>query len=210
MAPGEHRPRDEEYWIPAWASVLFSGDLFEAVPFGGPSTEIVEGEDETGSTKHYVGDVSFAYGLLVSPTCDMYEQRGDHTQPAHPFRVLVPVLPLGKVAEVVEAIEDNVRLRIRCRTFGNLERPVAPGEVRNPLPVPEGGHHVSRVGGSFVVKARKRPNSRPGKLRTSGSLRRNGSLRNDDDATSLPGPTESSKEAGKSTVKGSRLTCGAW
>lgn len=60
--------------------------------------------------KHYLGEIAFGYGLLISPTCDMYAQLAAEPAPAHPFRVLVPILPLGEVAAATDAVERNVGL----------------------------------------------------------------------------------------------------
>jgi hypothetical protein len=105
MGPGEHRPHDEEYWTAPWSTVLFAGDLFEAIPFGDQPTTLYRADDG----KHFVGEVGFAYGLLTTPTCDMAEQRGEGAA-AHPFRVLVPVLPLAAVAEQAGAVAESVKL----------------------------------------------------------------------------------------------------
>jgi hypothetical protein len=109
VTAGTHRPADDEYWISRWSRVLFSGDIFEAIPFAGQPTMVFADEDEEPA-KHYIGEVAFAYGLLVSPTCDMYEQLAGEARPAHPYRVLVPILPLESVAEAVESVERNVAL----------------------------------------------------------------------------------------------------
>lgn len=104
-----HRPQDDEYWLDPWSRVLFSGDVFEAIPFGGQPTRVLI-DDEADPAKHYQGEVAFGYGLLISPTCDMYDQFTDQPQPAHPYRVLVPVLPLDEVVEATQAVEQNVGL----------------------------------------------------------------------------------------------------
>ncbi len=91
-----------------WSSTLFAGDLFEAIPFGDQPTVIYRGEDEPVVGKHFVGEVSFGFGLLVTPTCDMTDQRCGGS--AHPYRVLVPVLPLRVVAEQTGAVGENVKL----------------------------------------------------------------------------------------------------
>lgn len=113
MANEIHRPPDDEYWVPAWSRVLFSGDVFEAIPFGTQPTLLLTDPDSEPA-KHYVGEIEFGYGLLVSPTCDMYDQLADDPRPAHPFRVLVPILPLEEVAQATDAVERNVGL-IRSR-----------------------------------------------------------------------------------------------
>ena len=113
MAKETHRPPDAEYWIDAWSRVLFSGDVFEAIPFGGQPTTILT-DDEPDPAKHYQGEVAFAYGLLISPTCDMYDQLAEEPVPAHPYRVLVPILPLDEVAAATDAVERNVGL-VRSR-----------------------------------------------------------------------------------------------
>ncbi len=105
MGPGEHRPHDEQYWTQPWSTTLFAGDLFEAIPFGDQPTMLHRADDG----KHFVGEVAFAYGLLTTPTCDMAEQR-DEGQTVHPFRVLVPVLPLADVAEQAGAVANSVKL----------------------------------------------------------------------------------------------------
>jgi hypothetical protein len=104
-----HRPSDGEYWIEAWSRVLFSGDVFEAIPFGGQPTALLTDQDAEPA-KHYLGEVAFGYGLLISPTCDMYDQLADDPRPAHPYRVLVPILPLEEVAAATDAVERNVNL----------------------------------------------------------------------------------------------------
>jgi len=106
MAGGHERPGDDEYWVRPWSSVLFAGDLFAAIPFvEQPSETLV---DQDGQGKHYLGPLSFAYGLLISPTCDMVDQRS--LQVAHPYRVFVPVLPLSLIAENAPATATNVGL----------------------------------------------------------------------------------------------------
>jgi hypothetical protein len=62
--------------------MLFAGDLFDAIPFSTQPTVVVEGDDDDGERKHYVGEIDWAYGLLVTPTCDMADQRTG--EPAHP------------------------------------------------------------------------------------------------------------------------------
>jgi hypothetical protein len=108
MGPGEHRPRDHEYWTPPWSTTLFAGDLFEAIPFGDQPTMIYTGGEGPVAGKHFVGEVTFGYGLLVTPTCDMTDQRAGGS--AHPYRVLVPVLPLRFVAEQASGVSANETL----------------------------------------------------------------------------------------------------
>lgn len=109
MAEIVHRPPDAEYWIGSWSGVPFSGDVFEAIPFGGQPTTILT-DDEPEPAKHYQGQVAFGYGLLISPTCDMYDQLSEEPRPAHPYRVLIPILPLEEVVGATEAIEQSVGL----------------------------------------------------------------------------------------------------
>lgn len=107
MGSGEHRPRDHEYWSEPWSTTLFAGDLFEAIPFGDQPTVVLAGGAQTAG-KHFVGEVAFGYGLLITPTCDMTDQRGGGS--AHPYRVLVPVLPLGHVVGQAEAVAGSENL----------------------------------------------------------------------------------------------------
>jgi hypothetical protein len=109
MGPGEHRPFDEEYWQRPWARALFAGDLFEAIPFGEQPTVLYTAEQGEASGKHFIGEVAFGYGLLVTPTCDMTEQHGEQSA-AHPFRTLVPVVPLQLVVAQTGAIERSLGL----------------------------------------------------------------------------------------------------
>ena len=109
MGPGEHRPHDREYWTQPWSTTLFAGDLFEAIPFGDQPTLIYAGDDEPVAGKHFVGEVAFGYGLLITPTCDMADQQGGGG-PAHPYRVLVPVIPLRLVIELTESVGENEKL----------------------------------------------------------------------------------------------------
>ena len=106
------RPEDGDYWCPAWSKTLFAGDVFQAIPFHEPPTELYVSEDYP-QEQHYFGHVGWGYGLLVSPTCDMYEAI-EPEQIAHPFRVLVPILPLEQVVEHADAVEESVGL-IRSR-----------------------------------------------------------------------------------------------
>jgi hypothetical protein len=110
MAAETHRPKDDEYWIPSWSRILFAGDVFEAVPFGDQPTTLLTDEEAEPSPKHYVGEIAFGYGLLISPTCDMYDQLAVEPRPAHPYRILVPILPLADVASATEAVERNLNL----------------------------------------------------------------------------------------------------
>jgi hypothetical protein len=109
MGPGEHRPHDHEYWMQPWSTTLFAGDLFEAILFGDQPTVIYAGEQEPVAGKHFVGEVAFGYGMLITPTCDMDDQRGG-SGPAHPYRVLVPVLPLRVVSQYTGAVAENENL----------------------------------------------------------------------------------------------------
>jgi hypothetical protein len=108
VGPGEHRPYDEQYWLRPWSTALFAGDLFEAVPFGDQPTVLYTVEEGPDSGKHFVGEIAIGYGLLTTPTCDMVEQREGGV--AHPFRVLVPVLPLSVVVEQTAAVEASAKL----------------------------------------------------------------------------------------------------
>ncbi len=107
--PEFKRPPDDDYWTAPWSSILFAGDVFKAVPFMTPPTEIYVDEEGHGTVQHFIGDVAFAYGLLVSPTCDMYQSVEPETL-AHPFRVLIPILPLDEIVEQTTGMERNVGL----------------------------------------------------------------------------------------------------
>lgn len=106
------RPRDEEYWCPSWSRVLFAGDLFQAIPFHRPPTEIYTAEG-LEQDQHFFGEIGWSYGLLVTPTCDMYESI-EPEKLAHPFRVLVPILPLADVIQHTETVEQSLGL-LRAR-----------------------------------------------------------------------------------------------
>lgn len=108
MGPGEHRPHDHEYWTTPWSTALFAGDLFESIPFGDQPTVLYTVEEGPEAGKHFVGEVALGHGLLTTPTCDMEEQQGHGV--AHPYRVLVPVVPLALVAETTGAIEENANI----------------------------------------------------------------------------------------------------
>lgn len=130
MGPGEHRPYDHEYWTEPWSTTLFAGDLFEAIPFGHQPTVIYAGEEEPVAGKHFVGEIVFGYGLLITPTCDMTDQRGGGS--AHPYRVLVPVLPLRLVAEQTGAVADNEKLlRTRDSIHPYMYLPVLAGVLED-------------------------------------------------------------------------------
>jgi hypothetical protein len=106
LASAWTRPRDDEYWIRPWSRVLFGGDLCLAIPFVDQPFETLVESDDDG--KHFVGQIAFGYGLLISPTCDMLHQ--GTLGPAHPYRLFVPVLPLELVAEGANLSNDNVGL----------------------------------------------------------------------------------------------------
>lgn len=127
MGPGEHRPHDHEDWIRPWSTTLFAGDLFEAIPFGDQPTVVFAGEEGSVAGKHFVGEVAFGYGLLVTPTCDMTDQHGAGGE-AHPYRVLVPVLPLGLIVEQTRAVAANEKLlRSRDTIQPYMYLPALPG-----------------------------------------------------------------------------------
>lgn len=109
MGPGEHRPHDEEYWQRPWARAPFAGDLFEAIPFGEQPTIVHTADGGWAPGKHFLGEVAFSHGLLITPTCDMADQHGEQLS-AHPFRVLVPVLPLELIVAQTSAIEQSLGL----------------------------------------------------------------------------------------------------
>jgi hypothetical protein len=126
MAGRTYRPEDELYWRRPWSPILFAGDLFDAIPFSTQPTVVVEGEDDHGERKHYVGALEFAYGLLVTPTCDMADQRtGDL---AHPYRVLVPVLAFEVVCDALGTPPDKRGLiRSRDSAHPYVYLPPCPG-----------------------------------------------------------------------------------
>jgi hypothetical protein len=98
-----YRPPDDQYWVPNWSSILFAGDLFAAIPFIEQPTLTVIDE---GSGKHFLGVVNHGYGLLISPTCDMIDQKTGEL--SHAFRVLVPVVPLSLIAEQAPGQRQNI------------------------------------------------------------------------------------------------------
>lgn len=127
MGPGEHRPHDNEYWSSPWTTTLFAGDLFEAIPFGDQPTVVYFGEDDPGAGKHFVGEVTFGYGMLITPTCDMADQQ-DIGRPSHPYRVLVPVVPLDFVVEQTKAVAESQKLlRSRDSIHPYMYLPPLPG-----------------------------------------------------------------------------------
>lgn len=124
MADAVFRPPDDQYWVPNWSSVLFAGDLFAAIPFAEQPFEAFV--DPSGHGKHFVGPVAYAYGLLISPTCDMVDQKT--LEIAHPYRVFVPVLPLAMVAEGSPATAQNAGLiRSRDQVIPYMYLPPLPG-----------------------------------------------------------------------------------
>lgn len=87
---------------------------------------MVEGDDEHGERKHYVGEIEFTYGLLVTPTCDMTDQRSGEV--AHPFRVLVPVVGFDAACEALGTPEHKRGLvRSRDSALPYLYLPPCPG-----------------------------------------------------------------------------------
>lgn len=121
----QKRPADSDYWCPPWSRVLFAGDVFQAIPFHAPPTELYE--DDYRQDQHYFGQIGWGYGLLITPTCDMYESVAPE-QIAHPFRVLVPILPLGQVVEHTESVEESEGLiRSRDQVHAYLYLPALAG-----------------------------------------------------------------------------------
>jgi hypothetical protein len=128
VGPGEHRPYDEQYWTRPWARALFAGDLFEAVPFSDQPTVLYTSDEGPDEGKHFVGEIAVGYGLLITPTCDMVEQREGGV--AHPFRTLVPVVPLEFVTEQAAAIADSAKLlRSRDTIHPYMYLPPLPGVI---------------------------------------------------------------------------------
>ena len=132
--PDEYRrPTDDAYWVPAWSSIAFSGDVFEAIPFGAIPIEIVEADDE-GPTQHFVGLVEYGFGLLVSPTCDIYESLNP-PRIAHGFRTLVPIIDLQALIGANPQLADEGRLgnlTARDMMFPYMYLPPLPGYLDGP------------------------------------------------------------------------------
>lgn len=129
MGPGQHRPYDDEYWARPWSRALFSGDLFEGVPFADQPTTLFTLEEGAEPGRHFLGEIAIGYGLLVTPTCDMVDQRGGGS--AHPYRSLVPVLPLATVIEQTGALEQNANLlRSRDAIHPYMYLPPLPGVLK--------------------------------------------------------------------------------
>jgi hypothetical protein len=127
MGPGEHRPYDHEYWTSPWSTALFAGDLFEAIPFADQPTALYTVDEGPEAGRHFLGEIAIGYGLLITPTCDMVDQRGGGG-PAHPYRTLVPVLPLALVLEQVVELEANANLlRSRDALHPYMFLPPLPG-----------------------------------------------------------------------------------
>lgn len=73
--------------------------------------------------------MAFGYGMLITPTCDMADQQGAG-RPAHPYRVLVPVLPLRVVSERTGAVAENEKLlRSRDSIHPHMYFPRLPGAL---------------------------------------------------------------------------------
>lgn len=129
MGPGEHRPNDEEYWTRPWSTALFAGDLFEVVPFGDQPTVIYAVEEGDAAGKHFVGEIAFGYGLLITPTCDMAQQSRE-SESAHPYRTLVPVMPLALVLQQTGALEESANLlRSRDTVYPYMYLPPVAGAL---------------------------------------------------------------------------------
>lgn len=127
MGPGEHRPLDERYWGRPWATQLFAGDLLEAIPFGEQPTVVYTAEQGEASGKHFVGEVVFGYGLLITPTCDMVNQHGGG-ESGHPYRIIAPVVPLSVVLTETGGLEQSANLiRSRDALTPYVYLPLLPG-----------------------------------------------------------------------------------
>jgi hypothetical protein len=126
------RPADDDYWTPAWASITFAGDVYQAIPFGGLPVDMVEtDEDEHGPAQHFIGPIEWGYGLLVSPTCDMYEAL-EPPRIAHPYRVLVPVIEIDALVASNPALAQEGRrglLTQRDSIYPYMYLPPLPGFV---------------------------------------------------------------------------------
>jgi hypothetical protein len=121
------RPPDHAYWTAPWSSILFAGDIFKAVPFAIPPTELYVNEEGFGAVQHFIGEVEFGYGVLISPTCDMYESVEPEAL-AHPFRVLVPILPIDEIVRHTTGVEQSLGLmRSRDSLNAYLYLPALPG-----------------------------------------------------------------------------------
>ena len=128
MGPGEHRPYDHEYWTPPWSTAPFAGDLFEAIPFNDQPTALYTVDEGPEAGKHFLGAIAIGFGLLITPTRDMADQHGGGS--AHPFRTLLPVLPLGLVLEQTQALQESANLlRSRDTMHPYMYLPAVPGVI---------------------------------------------------------------------------------
>ncbi|MEA2495221.1 MAG: hypothetical protein QOJ29_3132 [Thermoleophilaceae bacterium] len=110
-----------------WSTQLFAGDLLKAIPFGDQPTVVYTAEDGEASGKHFVGEVVFGYGLLVTPTCDMVDQHGGG-ELGHPYRIIAPVLPLSVVLGQTGDLEQSANLiRSRDAVAPYIYLPALPG-----------------------------------------------------------------------------------
>lgn len=126
MPPGIDRPLDEQYWVRCWSKVLFAGDLFVAVPFVDQPFQLYEDDTGQAGRRHYVGQVSTGYGVMISPTCDLINQLSGGA--SHPFRVFVPVVPASDIVEQVPNLDLGlIRGRDRIRAYMYL--PPIPGFI---------------------------------------------------------------------------------
>lgn len=133
MGPGEHRPHDEQYWERPWATQLFAGDLLEAIPFGDQPTVVYTGDEGEATGKHFVGEAIFGFGLLITPTCDMVDQHGGGDA-GHPYRTLVPVVPLSVVVANTPDLEQSEKLiRSRDAVQPYMYLPAIPGVIEEAL-----------------------------------------------------------------------------
>src|SRR4029077_6868046 len=101
-------------------------------PFGLDTTELYTIEKDP--LQHFQGQIDFAYGMLITPSCDMYG--GDPPTLAHKFRVLVPVLDLRHVVENTKSIGDNVdQMRKRDHLRAYMYLPPLRGRFEESLAV---------------------------------------------------------------------------
>jgi hypothetical protein len=121
--PKRNRPDNAEYYVNGRTEHVAQGDIFRDVPFPMALPEPPPREESIGMGTRRVLETPFfmhAHGVLISHSSGFMAQPVGTRGYAHPYRVLVPVLPIAMLQEQEVLNDDLLRLLRREDKLSNF------------------------------------------------------------------------------------------